>query len=289
MTEKIRTSATETHPPFKTLIAQLVQAYAPLQIYQFAKLTKKEQANSVFSTAKLQKQRTYYLLMITEGNEAIESEVQDFADGAFTAAKVIVEVYAQATLLKRVKHRNGYFAAIINEGKLCYGAPGGAGVLTLLQPNPKNKLGRAIVHWRNRSQMADGFLLAAGKAIGQDQDRVGLFLLHQATEQACMGLIFVFMDHLPNLRNLDRLLYLCACFSPKPLDHFFGNKENEVLLKMMMKSVSGQGYQQDFSLDGRSIGQFMELVTNFLLLAKYLCKERFPLSQRALAEAAPGF
>ena len=285
MTEKIKTSATETHPPFKTLIAQLVQAYAPLQIYQFAKLTKKERTNSVFSTAQLQKQRTYYLLMITEGSEAIESEVQDFADGAFAAAKVIVQVYGQATLLKHVNHRNGYFAAILNGGKLCYGVPGGAGVLTLLQPNPKNKLGRAIVHWRNRSQMADGFLLAAGKAIGQHQDHVGLFLLHQATEQACMGLIFVFMDHLPNLRNLDRLLYLCACFSPKPLAHFFGNAENEVLLNIMMKSVSRQRYQHDFSLGGRSIAQFMELVTGFLGLAKYLCKERFALSQRALAEA----
>ncbi|MFW0714888.1 hypothetical protein [Pedobacter sp. N23S346] len=286
MTEKIKTSATEMHPPFKTLIAQLVQAYAPLQIYRFAKLTKKGRANSVFSTAQLQKQRTYYLLMITEGSEAIESEVQDFADGAFAAAKVIVQVYGQATLLKHVNHRNGYFAAIVNGGKLCYGAPGGAGVLTLLQPNQKNKLGRAIVHWRNRSQMADGFLLAAEKTIGQDH--VGLFLLHQATEQACMGLIFVFMDHLPNLRNLDRLLYLCACFSPKPLAHFFGNAENEVLLNIMMKNVSRQCYQHDFSLEGNSIGQFMELVTGFLGLAKFLCKERFALSQRALAEVVSG-
>ena len=274
MKQKIKTSETEQQQPLKALIVQLVQAYAPLQIYQFGKLTKKEQVNSVFCEAKRQMQRTYYLLMLTDGSEAIESDVQDFADRAFAVAKVIVQVHGQATLLKHLNHRNGYFATVINQGKLYYTVPGVAEISGLQQPNPKRRLGRAIVHWRNRSQMANGFFAAAEQAITHGHDHAGVFLLHQAVEQICMGLIFVFMDYQPRLRNLDRLLYLCACFSSKPLNHFCLNKENEMLLKMMMGSVSRQCDEKDFSFDGRIVN-VVELVGGFLKLGKGLCEVYF--------------
>lgn len=275
MNLKIKTSETEKSQPFKALIAQLVQAYAPLQIYQFGKLMKREQVNSVFCNAQLQTQRIYYLLMVIESSEAIESDVQDFADRAFAAAKVIVQVHGQATLLKHLNHRNGYFATVVNQGKLCYTVPGVAEVSGLQPPNPKKRLGRAIVHWRNRCQMANGFLVAAEQAIAQGYDHAGVFLLHQATEQVCMGLIFVFTDYQPHLRNLDRLLYLCACFSLKPLDHFFGNKEDEVLLKIMMGSVCRQCDEKGVSLEGRSVNGVVELVGGFLKLGKGLCEGYF--------------
>ena len=230
--------------------------------------------SSVFCSAQLETQRTYYLLMITDGGETTESDVQDFADRAFAAAKVIVQVYRQATLLKHLNHWNGYFATVINQGKLCYGMPGVSEISGLQTPNPKRRLGRAIVHWRNRSQMANGFFAAAEQAIALGNDYAGVFLLHKAVEQVCMGLIFVFMDRQPHLRNLDRLLFLCACFSPKPLDYFCGHKENEVLLKMMMGSVSRQGDEKVFSLDGRIVN-VVELVGGFLRLGKGLCEVYF--------------
>ena len=62
--------------------------------------------------------------------------------------------------------------------------------------------------------------------------------------------------------------------SPKPLNHFCLNKENEMLLKMMMRSVIRQCDEKDFSLDGRIVN-VVELVGGFLKLGKGLCEVYF--------------
>ena len=274
MTEKIKTSATTTHLPFKALIAQLVQTYAPLQIYQFAKLTKKAQVNSVFNTAHLQKQRTYYLLMVTESDEIVESKVQHFVDGAYTGAKVIVQVRAKSILLQCLNHRNAYLATITNLGKRCYCAPGLEEIPALLQPNLKKHLGKIIINWRKRSEMASGFLVAAQQAIEVKQERACLFLLHEAAKQVCKGLVFVFMGNQPDDESLERLLYLCACFSELPQECFLGTPQSRLLFNILVKYATWPRVEEAFDLQGMSIYQFTEFIEEFLRVARILYQER---------------
>ena len=261
------------------LIEALVQAFAPLFIYQFAKKVHQEKINSIFCDGKGQRQCTFYLLIITEDGAVMENRVQEFADQTCSAFKVIIQVHPKEMLLRNSHHRNAYFASVLNEGKLCYAAPGLARLLPLELPNTKKRLGRAVVHWRKRKGMAEGFFAAAEQAIECGQEYVGLFLLHHVTEQACMGLINTFMDYHPDTRNLERLLYLCACFSNLPFQHFLGTTENESLLKIMMKSFSQARYNDGFSLAHHSIYRFSELVEGFVKLANDLCEAQFKVLQ----------
>ncbi|MFW0718833.1 hypothetical protein [Pedobacter sp. N23S346] len=282
MMKKIKTSEPQKHQPLKALIAQLVQAYAPLQIYQFSKLTKKEHAKSVFSTAEMQKQRTYYLLMLTETAGIKESQVQDFVASANVNAKVIIQVRARAVLLKQLNQRNAYLATITNLGKRWYSAPGQEENPALLKPNPKKLLGKNIVHWRKRSEMATAFFIAAAQAIKMRQKQTCLFLLNEAAKQACLGLIYVFMGDEPEQYNLQCLLNLCACFSKLPEQCFLGTPQRRLLFEIMVKYASQLGCGEDFDLQGKSIDQFRDLVDEFLKVVEVLCKERLAVLQKGI-------
>lgn len=260
---------------FNALIGLLVHEFAPLYIYQFAKKVNQEKLNSVFWNGEDQWKCTYYLLMITGGSMALEHQAQEFVNRNCLELKVIIHVHGHETLLRNINHCNGYFARVINEGKLHYVAPGVDCLKPLQMPNIKKRLSRAIVHWRKRKEMADGFFMAATQAAESGHEQVSLFLLHHATEQACVGLIYVFMDYQSDIRNLERLLYVCACFSNRPFQHFLGTADNEMLLKIMMKGFSQARYDQGFSIGNHSIYRFLDLVESFLKLAITLCEAQF--------------
>ncbi|RZK39062.1 MAG: hypothetical protein EOO90_20115 [Pedobacter sp.] len=278
MIPQIQIQAFKNHQNLNVIIEALVQEFAPLHIYQFAEITNKDKRKSVFCAIHEEEQRIYYLLMITRGSVVDENTVQAFLD-RYNLAKVIIHVCGQETVLKSLEHCGGYFARVIGKGKLFYQGVGTECYDGFSLPNPKKQLGRAIVHWRKRREMAKGFFAAAEQAMEVGNEHVGLFLLHHVTEQACMGLIYVFMDYQVESRNLERLLYLCACFSNRPFQHFLGTVENEALLKIMIKSFSEARYDDTFSLENHSIYRFSELVESFLKLANTLCEERFRVLQ----------
>ena len=146
-------------------------------------------------------------------------------------------------------------------------------------------MGRAIVHWRKRIQMADGFIKAAEQAIESGHEQVSLFLLNQTVEQCCKGLIYVFMGYQPSQYNIENLLKLTACFSKLPLQHFTGTPGNEMLLTVLTKCVEMIGNPSDFSLGNQSIYRFLELVESFIVLAKQMCEMNFKEKQQELDKA----
>ena len=270
---------------FKAFMELLVGEFAPMQIYQFAQTLQTESLNSVFCTARRQEQQVYYLLIITAGSEPKENRMQQFIAERYTEAKLIVFVHAQHTLLKPDHACKGFFARVFHHGQLLYRAAAAIDLQELRAPNSKKWIGRAMVHWRNRNNMATGFLTAAEQAIDSDHEQVTLFLLNQVIAQACAGLIYVLMGYQSEHRDLKRLLEITACFSKLPLQHFVGTPENETLLNILLKSCSGIGDPSSFSLEGRSAYRFLELVDEFLKMANILCKAHFSTLQAALVEA----
>jgi len=277
---------TKTNKPahFNAFLEKLVAQFKPLQIYLYAELKKQELCNSIFCNVQAQEQDIYYLLIVTEGSVNIENDIQQYADVHYKEGRAIIHSHGQETLKQNLNERNGYFSSVLKYGQMLYNIDNALYLDEVLSPNPKKWLGKAITYWRTRSQIARGFLQTAELALENNHDHVSLFLLHQATEQACVGLIWVFMGYKSDKRNLKRLLYICGCFSGLPLQHFMGTIENEKLLSMMMKSFSQARYKDDFSLEGKSGYQFLELVISFLDMADQLCKERFDALENQLAE-----
>lgn len=265
---------------FNRLIELLAQEFKPLQIYQFAKLQHREKRNSVFAKHQVLNQWTYYLFIVTDGNGTSIRAIQDFVNANFSTGKVIVLNETQKNLLRGQHNCNGFYASIIHSGKLCYSSRTEQGYTALKQPNVGKFLGRAILHWRNRLKMAQGFLEAGEQALEAGHERVCLFLLYQASDQLCKGLIFVFMGYQEKYGNLERLLYISACFSSLPLQHYTGTPDNEALLEMMCKSIALDNCKSDELPADKSIYRFLELVESFLKLTEKLCVEQFAVLQK---------
>lgn len=116
---------------------------------------------------------------------------------------------------------------------------------------------------------------AAEQAVEQGHERVALFLLHNATEQLCAGMLYVFMDHQIPEKRLHRLIYRCACFTTQPLQHLLGCTENEILIQLLEKSIQMGSINEPFNMGERSIYRFLELIESFMVLAKTLCETNF--------------
>lgn len=278
----------QTSPHLNELISLLVQQFKPLQIYQFAQWKRQESCHSVFAGAMQEEQTIDYLLVITADGTSTANEIQDFVDNHFTASKLMIYAHEQEVVQQNLAASNGYFSAVLKNASLCYAKEGLSFNEEIREPNPKRWLGKAIINWRKRNHMAKGFSEAAEHALECGHERICLYLLHQAIEQACVGLIWVFMAYKIDHRNIERLLYTCGCFSQAPLQHFIGTLENQKLLELMMKSYRRIGHEDDFSLGGKSIYRFVELVQSFLELADSLCKERFQLLESSLPEKEVG-
>ncbi|RZL50344.1 MAG: hypothetical protein EOP00_04875 [Pedobacter sp.] len=278
MEQKINLNEKKLNQAFTDAINLLAQEFAPLAIYCFAKTKQQQHCSSVFAPVVKEKKQVYYLLVITE-KPAIERHIQTFVAEKVKDINLIVQVFAQGDIYKPGLPHNGFFASVINKGFLCYTQQGLTMAAELQMPNAKKGLGKAIVHWRNRSKMAQGFLDAADQALEQGHERVSLFLLHHATEQLVLGLIYVFMGYRPNPAQLKKLIYLSGCFSPLPIKHFMGTCENEKLLMLLMESIKMGGDKEEASLGEPSIYRFLELVESFMVLATGLCDQKFKVLQ----------
>lgn len=267
---------------FMAFLEKLVAQFKPLQVYQYAQLGQQWQVDSVFCNPKQKEEEIYYLLILTEGSTRIENGIQDFANQHYTAGKLVVHAHGAEALKQNIAQSNYYFATVLNEGHLLYSANGVLCLEDVPTPRPEKRLAQAKLHWKHRGKMAQGFLAAAERALEEDHEAVCLFLLHQVIEQACVGLIWVFMGYKSDMHNLRRLLYVCTCFSKKPIQHFMGTPENEIMLSIIMRSYSEARYRESFSLENRSAYNFLELVERFMELAEALCKEKFEAMEAEL-------
>ncbi|WP_316799505.1 HEPN domain-containing protein [Pedobacter frigidisoli] len=276
----------KNHLLFDQVIRLLVNEFSPMYIYHYATVEAKYHARSIFSDQDKRAQCTVHLLMITSGTECLESKVQDYIDRHAVGIKVIIQVHGDEIVCRNLNSSNGYFTSVVNNGKLIYVEAGEFPYAPYQPPNPRKQLVREIARWHKRYENAKTFLSAGRQSIDNGTENIGVFLLHQATEQAIVGLIYVFMGYRSDIRNLSRLLHVCACFSPQPLLHFTSATDHESLLRLMIRAFNRARYEDEFSLEGHSGYQFLELVENFLKLANGLCKESFSTKQKAIDQIA---
>jgi len=257
------------------MISLLIAEFKPLYIYQFAQMKQRGEILSIFAKPVLDVKEMYYLLLITEGTASRENEIQEFVDRNEREAYFVIHAHGEEILKRNLNYCNAYFTTVLNQGTLLYSANGKLLRTKVQGPNPEKQLLRVQAQWQRRSEMAKAFIGAAQQCLENGRDKVCIFLLHHACEQLCVGLIWVYMGYKSDIRNLRRLLHVCACFSTDPMQYFMGSDATEDLLTILMKSYRGSRYNDDFSLEGRSAYWFVEVVEGFYDLAEGLCLKRF--------------
>ncbi len=116
-------------------------------------------------------------------------------------------VRTHAALHKALKENNRFFHAIVKNARLVDARPGLAPVTNALQFDVKADQRATLAYWKTRYSNAITYsALALNSSNAND---VALPLLRKSLEQACLGLIYVFMGYQPKDYALEALLQLC--------------------------------------------------------------------------------
>jgi len=260
---------------FNAILSQLIKHFKPLKIYLYAELNKQELCNSVFATTASVAQDIYYLLVITQGSTRIENGIQEFINSHYKEAVMMVLAHGVETLQKNTAYCNPFFSAVFNNGLLLYSADGIMYNSERPVVKPEKRLAEAMSQWCHRCEMAVGFKRSITQVMDDGYYNVAVFLMHQVVEQACIGMIWVFMGYKSDMHNLKRLLYICGCFSKRPMQHFLAHEADECLLGLLMKSYSAARYKDDFTVTEQDGKRLQQLTEGFLAMAKQMCDEKF--------------
>jgi len=176
--------------------------------------------------------------------------------------------------LEAIQANSRFYISVLTYGKLLYSHDGLLNVDHISPFIPTKGAVKAQKHFDHRMLLADGFLMAAAECLEKKHYGICAFMLHQAVEQACIGLIRVYIAYRAEFHNLQRLLRLCNCFSDQPYKLLIGSPGDERLFDVLAKSYSAARYRDDFSVSRQDADSLYQRVVCFLALAKAMCTEK---------------
>lgn len=259
---------------FRKFIQQLAQKFEPLQVIGFSKNSHISYEQSPFKEDKVSFHCNYCLLLVTENATRIDYEVQDFANAHYQQGLVTIICHGKEVILEAVKANSRFFISVLSFGKQIYSKDGMLNVDSIPSFVPINGASKALKHYDHRMPLAEGFLMGAAECMVNECYGICTFMLHQAVEQICSGLIRVHIAYRSEFHNLHRLLRLCSCFSDRPYNLFLGTREDEKLFDVLVKSYSSARYKDDFFVSKEDAHTLYKRVVVFMELSRSMCKEK---------------
>jgi len=260
---------------FNDFIEKLVSKFQPLQIFSFSKnsLIKTNQSCFIKETSELQ--CNHCLLLVTASTTRIDYEVQDFANLHYQQGTITVICHSKHCIEKAIAANSSFFIRLYAEAELIYNHNGMLSIDKAPAYIATDAAEKAQKHYEHRFSVAEGFYLGASECLQNwQQHAVCVFMLHQAVEQLCIGLIRVHLAYRAEFHNLNRLLHLCACFSQAPLQLFTATAEDRRLFNILTKSYSDARYRASFTVSQKDAIALCDKVSDFTALATRLCEEK---------------
>ncbi|MBD1364561.1 HEPN domain-containing protein [Mucilaginibacter sp. ZT4R22] len=255
------------------LIEFLAHKYDLTHIYCFARKGTITDNFSKFGEFPSSIDLHFFFLFITKANERVEHEIQEYINTHYKSFKVTAISHGLDSVCSAVAQGNRFFIEACLGGLEMYHDKVNHLDVEFPTLNPSNTLQKAEKHFHDHIKMSTGFLYSAANCIRlEEYPENGVFMLHQAMEQACIALIKVHMGYRTDLHNLTRLLNLCKCFSDKPAELFLAEDEESVsLFKVLRQSYGDTRYADDFRVDKDIAIKILERVDAFVSLAESLC------------------
>jgi HEPN domain-containing protein len=179
-------------------------------------------------------------------------------------------VHKASYVKKKVEEGDDFFCRIHQTGSLLFEHKDA----TAIQPLPWNIInaGDQILrlqalhdNWTGRARQS---LHESIRIIAHGYYLIGLTLLLQAAEYACIGILRVGMGYNPPTRNLRKLLKLAACVSTRADTVFPGNtKQEAALLDVLLKAHRNARYKEDYAVPEGVADILVERVQGLLQIA----------------------
>lgn len=275
-----QTSTTHT-AYFNALINKLAVRYQPLQIFNFSQSSFVQQNSGCFFSESSAQVFNYCLLLVTESKTRIDYDVQEFVNTDYKQGTITVICHCRQSIEEAIAANNRFFKTIYHIANLVYSQNGMLLANEVPAFIPTHAATKARKHYRHRFSISEGFYLGASECLSNwEQYSVCVFMLHQAVEQLCIGLIRIHMAYRSEFHNLSRLLNLCTCFSYAPLQLFSATAEDRRLFSFLSRSYSAARYQADFEVSKKDAISLCDKVSDFTALATQLCEEKIEALSR---------
>ena len=231
------------------LIAQLQKKIAVEKIFLLGVTAADLPVNSIFHPYDHEDAPAtgYFLLVLTRASEKRSGDtVQDILEQTRFAQHVHVMVYPEKLFRQWLDEGQSFAVKVAEQAPLLANAA---------QTIVRAPLYYTDSDWQNRrNQLIDlgyhrskSFLAGARIFIRRKEYSLATFLLHQATEHACIAFILQFTGLKTSTHNLDKLLRYTMMISNEVIDHFpRKSRQDRELFRLLQKSYIHSRYKDDF-------------------------------------------
>lgn len=129
-------------------------------------------------------------------------------------------------------------------------------------------------HWVHHFELANQFLSGAGHYLSNAQPSLSVFMLHQATEHACIAIIHACLGYRSTTHNLNRLLALTENISPELSGLFPRHTETEKeLFNLLVHAYGDVRYRQSFTISLEHAKMLFERVNELVSATERIYNE----------------
>lgn len=237
-----------------------------LKIYFLASTLAKHRTESIFmqDAPGCHSVGHYYLLIIIENDQKGTNYFQDKIENSCSSFMPVTAVVKTQQEFTSLFFEDSFFvrevltkAVVLYESKNC-DLPKSASISNRFQPvhNSGNIFKNSLI---------TGLLEGASFYIERDQNRLALFLLHQAIEHSLNSILKIKIGLQFNTHNIDKLLRYAAMADYRIGTIFPKNNEsNRKIFSLVHKAYHDSRYKEEFSVSDKEIRIILERATRIV-------------------------
>lgn len=232
---------------FFETISRVADAVKPEAIICYGSRKTNREAWSAFShSPELGSYVHYDILIITRSGERCKDhEVFDKVNQLNSEAiRLIPVVHPLKAVQEAIQKGSRFFTIVCRKGALVYGEAKPEVGFESVETCPYDQS-----HWIHHFGLAKQFLCGAEHYLCGAQPSLSVFMLHQATEHACIAIIHACLGYRSATHSLSRLLALTENISPELSGLFPRHTEAErELFSLLAHAYSDVRYRQTFTI-----------------------------------------
>ncbi|WP_454803169.1 HEPN domain-containing protein [Mucilaginibacter phyllosphaerae] len=217
---------------------------------------------------------TFYLLVLVGENEKMPEHglVNKLEDNCRSLANVYVIVHKLESAVNGLNSKGKFWNLAMRRGINIYTAA------DIKLPEPQEISGEQDLAIRNASWnkygvMSNEFFKGAERYLLDGNPRLALFLLHQATERALIGVLQTVFGYRQSVHNLFKLIKLTLLFTDDFTNIFRIQTEDGLkLFAMLNDGYSKARYDENFMVEEGMVKAALEKVRSLLDMAKLVYK-----------------
>ncbi|WP_419700280.1 HEPN domain-containing protein [Mucilaginibacter sp. NFX135] len=212
----------------------------------------------------------YYLLVIIADDTLAGYKIQDLINNKYKTSVFLI-VHELKAVTEAISQKDRFFVNTLRNGTFLHTSKSHSIPAEIVLGGIGQRMVKDQNAFKHIYHLAHGFYECATDSYEKGHYHHVLFLLHQATEQACRGLIRLYTGYRSEMHSLSSLLTFCNCFSYDP-SILFGRyfKEDKRLFNLLANSDSKVRYTDSYTVTDHDADRLCTLIKTFLDLTLQL-------------------